>query len=213
MMSVLAQGLHARGFAIERCRLSAPCLGIAWGCIAGSAVCLLSEYMAPHLSAKELDFITTCVARGKTLGEVHAAIAKQRARRDMAAPSITNIRKAMRGRIYLCCRVERRGRKRKLNAHAAQKANRVCKGEKELHWKGNYPAGRKFNKAMTEKRRQGVAASGFSTIVSGLMVSKWEGAGRATAMPKAFPSAGALRVDLDFTGRMPALIGLVAPER
>jgi hypothetical protein len=74
--------------------------------------------MAPHLSAKELDFITTCVARSKTPTEVHAAIAKQRARRDMAAPSITNIRKAMRGRTYLRGRVERRGRKRKLNAHA-----------------------------------------------------------------------------------------------
>ena len=70
--------------------------------------------MAPHLTGKELDFIHNQDQLGKTPTEIHGLLTTQRARKDMAAPDLTNLRKVIKGQTYKRGGKETRGRKRKL---------------------------------------------------------------------------------------------------
>ena len=70
--------------------------------------------MAPHLTGQELDFIHSRSALGKTPTEVHGLLAKQRARKGLATPDLTNLRKVIKGKTYKRGHTETRGRKLKL---------------------------------------------------------------------------------------------------
>ena len=97
--------------------------------------------MAPHLSPKELDFISGLEKQGKTPIEIHTIFARQRERRGLRAPHISRFRQALRGTTYKRSRKETRGRKRKYSSQWVKKMNatrklllKKAKGEREVRW-------------------------------------------------------------------------------
>ena len=48
--------------------------------------------MAPHLSAQEMDFLRGLLGKGLSPVQIHGRLVAQRARKDMAAPSLPNVR-------------------------------------------------------------------------------------------------------------------------
>ena len=97
--------------------------------------------MAPHLSAQEMDFLRGLLGKGLSLVQIHGRLVAQRARKDMAAPSLPNVRKVLKGQTYRQGLAETRGRKKKLSsAHvnamdkARQDLIRKAKGQHEVHW-------------------------------------------------------------------------------
>ena len=98
--------------------------------------------MAPHLTEDELDFAQAKASAGKTPVEVHALLAKKRARKGVDAPNLTNVRKALKGKTYKRGRQERRGRKLKLSPKVVKSMNKIRKeltkkadGDYEVRWK------------------------------------------------------------------------------
>ena len=69
--------------------------------------------MAPHLTGQELDFVHSQSQLGKTPTAIHGLLAVQRARKGMATPDLTNVRKVIKGKTYKRGRTETRGRKLK----------------------------------------------------------------------------------------------------
>ena len=76
-----------------------------------------------------------------TAREIHERLASRRRRKGMAAPHITNVSRAMRGKTYKRGGAETRGRKRKLSTQALRKINAARKsliqkatGEQEVRW-------------------------------------------------------------------------------
>ena len=67
--------------------------------------------MAPHLKPLELDFIHGLAAQGKTPKEIHEKLVARRSRAGLLAPSMCNLRLALKGRSYKRSAVETRGRK------------------------------------------------------------------------------------------------------
>ena len=97
--------------------------------------------MAPHLTSAENDFLRDCVGEGYTPVEIHAKLAARRGKSGLAAPHLTNVRKALKGITYRRANVETRGRRKKLKSHHIRKLNRTrikiikaTKGEREVHW-------------------------------------------------------------------------------
>ena len=97
--------------------------------------------MAPHLSAEELDFIQAKEQAGKTPVQIHQMLATRRARRKIAAPDLTNLRRAMKGLTYKRGRKETRGRKLKYSKTWVPALNKVRKdllkktrSEREVRW-------------------------------------------------------------------------------
>ena len=97
--------------------------------------------MAPHLSARELGRTQVLSGRGRTTGQIRDALAAQRARRHVAPPDLTTIRRALRGETFRRGLLETRGRKAKLTRIATRRLNSARKsliqkaqGEREVHW-------------------------------------------------------------------------------
>ena len=97
--------------------------------------------MAPHLAKVELDFVGDLFRRGVAPKDVHAKLVARRNRRGVAAPTLRNMRKHLKGETYRRSTVETRGRKKKLTRRNAQALDRARKalnkksaGQKEVHW-------------------------------------------------------------------------------
>jgi len=97
--------------------------------------------MAPHLTPKELDQLRKWAAKKFTPSQIHARLEKQRERRGVDTPNITNIRKAMNGKTYLRSKPEARGRQKVVTAQDVRKLNAVrkrlikkAKSEREVSW-------------------------------------------------------------------------------
>ena len=67
--------------------------------------------MAPHMTPAELDFTHAKDHQGKTPTQIHAMLVSRKARRNVAAPNLTNVRKALKGFTYKRGLKETRGRK------------------------------------------------------------------------------------------------------
>ena len=98
--------------------------------------------MAPHLDNKELDFVFDLVKRAFTPAEILERLASKRARRGIAAPHLTRLRKVLKGEAYLRGRVETRGAPRKLTLKKIKKIFSVRKAlvvkansQQEVTWK------------------------------------------------------------------------------
>ena len=97
--------------------------------------------MAPHLKAEELDEMFRLRNEGQTPIQIHAWLEAKRGEEDIAAPNVTNVRKALKGQSFRRGQVETRGRKRKLSRRVVLKLDRTrkeliekAKNEKEVHW-------------------------------------------------------------------------------
>ena len=99
--------------------------------------------MAPHFTDVELGLIQQQAAKGKTAVEIHTSIKKRRARQRprMAAPHVTKVRLAIRGKTYKRGAKETRGRKRTYNRKWVKKMNTVrktlikkTKNNREVRW-------------------------------------------------------------------------------
>ena len=86
--------------------------------------------MAPHMSPSELDFIQTKFPAGKTPAQVHKLLETRRGRKGMAAPDLTNIRKALKGLTYKRGLKETRGRKPLYSRKMVRKMNM----KRRLRW-------------------------------------------------------------------------------
>ena len=85
----------------------------------GSSSCFVLQFvcwrfmpgMALHLSLAWLDFIDKNKQDGLTSVQIHARLAAQRTKKKIATPHLTNVRKALKGKVYKRGRVETRGRR------------------------------------------------------------------------------------------------------
>ena len=89
----------------------------------------------------ELDAIHEWKGAGDTPSEVYEKLAQLRRRARKAAPDLTTVRRALKGKTHKRCLAETRGRKRVLsdkNVHALDRARRKliekAGGEYEVHW-------------------------------------------------------------------------------
>ena len=96
--------------------------------------------MAPHITAKENDFLRGLLGKGLSPVQIHAKFAARRARSHTDAPALNNLRRVLKGETYKQGLCETRGRKRKLTAVAVRKLNKTRKelikkagGEEEVH--------------------------------------------------------------------------------
>ena len=88
---------------------------------------VLNTAMTRHLDSKELDVVSAMAGGGKTAADTHRAIARLRARRGESAPTVDNIRKAMRNKSYKRSGAETRGRKRKITPVKLRALDKVRK--------------------------------------------------------------------------------------
>lgn len=101
---------------------------------------LLSD-MAPHMSSQELASINAWSNNGLPPTEVCAKLAAQRAKRGVAAPHLTKVRLALKGKTYKRGAVETRGRPPLLTKLQLRRIDSVrrslikdAQGEYEVHW-------------------------------------------------------------------------------
>ena len=97
--------------------------------------------MAPHLTAKEKDFLRALLGKGLSLVQIHAKFVARRARSRTDALALNNLRRVLKGETYRQGLCETRGLKRKLTPRAVRKLNKTRKelikkaaGEEEVHW-------------------------------------------------------------------------------
>jgi len=98
--------------------------------------------MAPRLTGTELDLIKAWSGKDKlTPAQIHHKVAALRARRSMASPDLTSVRRALRGESFRSGLVETRGRKRLLTLRKVRALNatrkqliKKAKGEYEVRW-------------------------------------------------------------------------------
>lgn len=83
--------------------------------------------MAPHLTAMELDKMSTLQAAGRTPIEIAAWLAAHRRRKGIVPPNLTAVRRVLHGQSYRRGQPETRGRKRKLSQKQVRKLNQVRK--------------------------------------------------------------------------------------
>ena len=102
--------------------------------------------MAPHLTAKEKDFLRALLGKGLSLVQIHAKFVARRARSHTDAPALNNLRRVLKGETYRQGLCETRGRKRKLTPKAIRKLNKTRKelikkaaGEEEGPLGRHYP--------------------------------------------------------------------------
>ena len=98
-------------------------------CSGGFGLRLFFGGMAPHLTPAELDFIHSLETAGRDPAGIHQALSAQRARKKIAAPHITNVRKALKGNTYKRGRKETRGRRAK---YSKKMVLRMDKARKDL---------------------------------------------------------------------------------
>lgn len=94
------------------------------------------------MTDKEMDYIHDRANKGDVPIEIHEKLSKRRARKNIASPNLTNVRKALKGKTYQRAKVETRGRKRVLTKKQVLKVNSTrkkliteAKGEREICWK------------------------------------------------------------------------------
>ena len=68
--------------------------------------------MAPHLTPAELDFIHAQDKKGQTPVSIHKMLFAKRPKKNLEAPHLTNVRRALKGNTYKRSRKETRGRKK-----------------------------------------------------------------------------------------------------
>jgi hypothetical protein len=97
--------------------------------------------MAPHLTSKELDQMLAKSTAGATPAQIHSWLKLRREKAGTAAPNITNVRKALKGKSYRRGKVETRGRKKTLTRRNVLQLNSTRKklikkadSEYEVHW-------------------------------------------------------------------------------
>ena len=97
--------------------------------------------MGKHFTAAELDQMHALRANGSTVLEVHARLAAGRRRSRRLGPSVTAVRRAIKGESFKRAARETRGRPRILSTTNLRTAERVRKqliakadGEAEVHW-------------------------------------------------------------------------------
>ena len=83
--------------------------------------------MAPHLTAMELDKMSTLQAAGRTPIEIAAWLAAHRRRKGIVPPNLTAVRRVLHGQSYRRGQPETRVRKRKLSQKQVRKLNQVRK--------------------------------------------------------------------------------------
>ena len=83
--------------------------------------------MAPHLTDKELDQIFEQQGKGKTPMQIHAWLVKQRAKKGQQAQDLTNVRRALKGKVYKRGVPETRGGQRTLTKKQILKLDGVRK--------------------------------------------------------------------------------------
>ena len=97
--------------------------------------------MAPHLTDSEINFLFQWKDKGLAPTEIHEKLVHRRAKKQIAAPSLPNLRKVLKGQSYKRGKVETRGRPRtftlaKLRTINAKRKGIIKKaaGQKEVHW-------------------------------------------------------------------------------
>lgn len=97
--------------------------------------------MAPHLLDSEINYLFKLKDKGLAPTAIHEKLVERRAKKDIEAPSLPNLRKALKGKTYKRGKVETRGRNRaltpaKLRSINAKRKNLIKKaaGQKEIHW-------------------------------------------------------------------------------
>jgi hypothetical protein len=97
--------------------------------------------MAPHLTPAELDWLFTLKGKGMEPVDIHAKLEAKRANSGMAAPSLPNLRKVLKGKTYNRGGTETRGRRRVLTPAKIRKIFDTRKhlilkhkGEQEITW-------------------------------------------------------------------------------
>ncbi|CAK0871463.1 unnamed protein product [Prorocentrum cordatum] len=120
----------------------------AMGAVAVDEV-LPADWMAPHLSKRELDRCFSLYAAGKTPVEIRDLVSRTRESLDETGPDLTTVRRALRGATHRRGPAETRGRKPKLTAVKLRAVNnarvrliRAAKGEAEVHLKDVMKAAR-----------------------------------------------------------------------
>ena len=105
--------------------------------------------MAPHMTPAELDFIHAKDHQGQTPTQIHAMLVSRRARRNVAAPNLTNVRKALKGFTYKRGLKETRGRKIKYSKKWVKALNQQRKAlikkaqnDREVRWRDVVKAAR-----------------------------------------------------------------------
>lgn len=83
--------------------------------------------MAPHLTDSELDWAFAEQRKFKTIPQIHEALSQRRAKKDIATPDITTVRRALRGATHRRGRKETRGRKKVLSSAMVRKMNTARK--------------------------------------------------------------------------------------
>jgi len=81
--------------------------------------------MTKHLTPCELDFIVALNTQGKTLTDIQKRLASKR--KGAATPSINNLRRALKGKVYKRSLREARGRPRKISTAKLRLLNTVRK--------------------------------------------------------------------------------------
>ena len=80
-----------------------------------------------HLTLKEIDQILKKRGDGKEPVEIHAWLEKERARKGLQAPHLTNVRRVLTGSTYRRGKAETRGRKKALTEKQVRKIDGVRK--------------------------------------------------------------------------------------
>ena len=84
--------------------------------------------MAPQFTLAEVDFMQQQAAAGHKPPEVLRRMAQRRARRGLAPPDATSVRRVLKGKTHARAKTETRGRKPSLSPGVVQKMNRVRRG-------------------------------------------------------------------------------------
>ena len=85
--------------------------------------------MAPQFSPADVDYMQQQAAAGHKPPEVLRRMAQRRARRGLAPPDATSVRRVLKGKIHARAKTEIRGRKPSLSPAVVQKMNpwvRAC---------------------------------------------------------------------------------------
>ena len=97
--------------------------------------------MAPHLTPAELDWVHRQVHLGKTPVQIHSFLTARRARRAVATPDLTALRKAIKGSTHWRGLQETRGRKRTYSRKWVRALNTArkkllsnCAHRREVRW-------------------------------------------------------------------------------
>ena len=97
--------------------------------------------MAPQFTPAEVEYMQQQAAAGHKPPDVLRRMAQRRARRGLAPPDATSVRRVLKGKTHARAKTETRGRKPSLSPAVVQKMNRVRKGlvkkannQREVRW-------------------------------------------------------------------------------